>query len=85
MKLPERKYVPKNNEEKREYTIGWNTAIEEAEYLSNKYGDVYAIQDLLEDGEIALRREKEPWFKGAYECILEIEKLNKITKGKQND
>ena len=77
MKLPDKKYVPKHNEELRRYAIGWNSNIEDAEYLCNEYDDEYAKESLLRKKEDFLLMRKElPLLKGIYDCIIEIERLN---------
>ena len=72
MKLPERKYEPKHNDELREYAMGWNSTIENTEYLCNKYGDEQTLKDyhitLQEYDDIILERlnytvKIDPWLK----------------------
>lgn len=76
IKLPNIKYVPKHNKELREYAIGWNSIITEAEYLCDKYGDESTKKDLLKSQEYNSKRKEMPYFNGCYDCIVEIERLN---------
>ena len=76
MKLPEKKYEPKHNDELRSYAQGWNAIIIDTEYFCNKYGDEQTKKDLLEFKDYASKRQETPIFNGAYDCIVEIEKLN---------
>ena len=76
MKLPDKKYEPKHNDELREYAMGWNTIKENAEYLCKEFGDEHAKERLSQNKELLQKIEKTPFFKGQYDCILEIEKLN---------
>jgi len=77
MKLPKKKYEPKHNKELRDYAKGWNWAIEIIEYSSTLFGDEYAKKDLLNDKNFALfKKDESMFYKGKYDCIIEIERLN---------
>lgn len=85
MKLPEKKYAPTYNDELRRYASGWNSFIEEIEYLCVECGDEYAKESLLRRKEFALKSAVsssflKSFFRGCYDCIVEIEKLNFATK-----
>lgn len=76
MKLPKKKNESKSSDGLVDYEQGWNSIIEEVEYLSNKYGDKNIMGSLSKT---------KMYYKGKYDCVVELEKLNKITKGIQND
>lgn len=76
MKLPDKKYEPKHNDELRKYARGWNSIIEGANYLCKAFGDEHTKKYILECKEYNLKGAEIPLFKGAYDCIVEIEKLN---------
>lgn len=76
MKLPEKKYVPKHNDELRNYARGWNGVVKIAPYWISIYGDELTMDYLLEEKERVSKRKKMPFYEGWYDCIVEIEKLN---------
>lgn len=80
IKLPKKKNEPKHNNELKNYAIGWNTAIVNVEFWNTKYDDECIKKQLLKDKEFALKRlgwkVPLPFFKGRYDCIVEIERLN---------
>ena len=75
MKLPDKKYEPKHNDELKEYAMGWNIVVENTKYLCFEYGDAYVKEGLLITKTI-LKEAKTPFLKGKYDCIIEIERLN---------
>lgn len=80
MKLPEKK-----NEFTSRYNDGWNAGIEDAEYLCKKYDDESTKRCLLKSKEYVLKRKGElSYFKGKYDCLVEIEKLNEEDKEEEN-
>lgn len=78
MKLPKKKYVPKHNNELRAYAKGWNHCLERVEDLIKIADDEPSKEDLLAIKEHTLKRKKEPFYKGEYDCIVETEKLNEL-------
>lgn len=93
MKLPKRKYVPERNWETTSYALGWNSIIENTKEIHKVFGEEQTKEDLLKEKtydlyiintEVGISMTKN-YYRGRYDCIVEIEKLNKITKGKQYD
>lgn len=80
MKLPEKKYEPKHNDKLRSYAVGWNSIIEETECLYDLIGEERTKEDLLATKEYISKMEETPFFKGVYDCIVEIERLNEEVK-----
>lgn len=76
MKLPDIKYESKHNDELRSYAIGWNTIVENTEYLCKEFGYEYAKENLLKNKDFAYEHMMMPYYKGKYDCIIEIERLN---------
>lgn len=76
MKLPEKKYVFKRDWETESYAFGWNSIIENTEILRSIVGENRAKENLLETKEYIFQK-KTSYFKGMFDCIVEIEKLNK--------
>lgn len=77
IKLPEKKYEPKHNNELYLYAVGWNATIEDVKYMhNNKYDDERIKKDLLKSQEYNSKRKEMPYFNGIYDCIVEIMKLN---------
>ena len=74
MKLPKKK-------SNTEYNHGWDSVIEDAKYLCKNYDEDFTKRDLLRSKEYALKRKEDPFFKGVYDCVVEIEKLNEMTEG----
>lgn len=72
LKLPDKKYEPKHNDELKYYAQGWNSAIESVEYWFNKHGIEYTKKCLLNNKKYYLKRKEKPYFKGWYDCIVEI-------------
>lgn len=78
MKLPEKKYEPKHNDELKEYALGWNSIVTNTEYLCKEFSNEYAKERLSQNKELLLKIERNSlFFQGQYDCIIEIEKLNK--------
>ena len=76
MKLPEKKYEPKHCKTLAEYAQGWNSMINDVKYMCNKYDDEHMKKELLKSQEYYSNRKEMPYFKGIYDCIVEIERLN---------
>lgn len=83
MKLPERIYENAYIKEKIEYVVGWNTTITTINWFFNYFTNEDAINNLLAL-KSAYKKTTTLEFKGAYDCILEFERLNEMTEGEQN-
>lgn len=75
IKLPEKKDEPKHNDELKKYAWGWNTAIKSAEYWFNRYGIEY-VKEAFSNNKKYNSKKKEPYYKGYYDGLIEIERLN---------
>lgn len=73
MKLLEKKYVPKHNNELRAYAEGWNMVADHINELG--YIDTFERECLLKVKKITYDALSRPFYKGAYDAIVEIEKL----------
>lgn len=78
MKLPEKICEPKHDDRLINYARGWNATIDYAEYMCSVYRAQLVKEELLKNKEYTLKREKTPFYKGEYDCIIEIEKLNEL-------
>ena len=76
MKLPRRKSKADPSNELRSYPSGWNSIIEGAKDWCKKNGEEYAKKYLLKNKKFAYKLRTYPFYKGIYDCILEIERLN---------
>lgn len=81
MKLPEKKYEPKHNDKLITYVRGWNSTIDNIECLCKAFSDNCVKAQILRSKYFALTKLKSKtplsFFKGRYDCIIEIERLNK--------
>lgn len=75
MKLPEKICEPKHCKTLAEYAQGWNMTINCVECWCNRHGDEEAKEMLLEAKE-SYEKAIVPYYKGAYDCSVEIERLN---------
>lgn len=76
LKLPEKKYEPKHNNDLYDYAKGWNSTIAYTKYLCNEYNDAYAKEHLLKAKEALYEKVILSYYEGQYNCIIEIERLN---------
>lgn len=82
MKLPEKKYEPKHNNELKEYARGWNCCLDDAKDFCVIFNNDERIKETLLKYKryYDLENYKSPFFGGAYDCVVEIEKLNEEEK-----
>lgn len=73
MKLLEKKYVPKHNNESRSYAEGWNMVADHINEVG--YIDTLERECLLKVKKINQMLLGVPFYDGAYDAIVEIEKL----------
>lgn len=92
IKLPEKKYEPKHNDELSYYARGWNTVIEHIKRLCQIAGDKYVKETLVEEKEYAYRNMMynyesmtTSYFEGRYDCFVEIERLNELNEEVKNN
>lgn len=78
LKLPEKKYEPKHNNELKEYARGWNCCLDDAKDFCVIFNNDERIKEALLKYKryYDLENYKSPFFGGAYDCVIEIERLN---------
>lgn len=82
LKLPEKRSVGYSYESNKydEYAMYWNRVIDYSKYLCKRFGDERTKEGLLHLKDYIYKNATRAAHKGGYDCILEIERLNKESK-----